>query len=252
MVTRWGMGADPTAHTKGVTGRGILSAIVVTEHARPSIEVAAAQDRAIRAILDEAYARSRSLLLGRMDLLDAVGGYLYEHERMTGDDFEAIVAGSLAPTSTSDWRSPAASPRPWDEIADVFASQTAIAPAAAALRTSEAGRGSAPRRERRRRSLVTASSGGRSWRGPSDRAAVQAGAERSGVGAPGSERPKSPRREVARAGRGRAGSPPRRRRSHGPSTGSIVGARPSPGTPGRSRRTGRSSGGEGRRHSGRA
>ena len=115
------MGSDPTGGPTGVTGRGILSTIAVTDSAQPSVEVAAAQDRAVRAILDDAYARARSLLLGRMDLLDAVAGYLYEHERMTGDEFEAIVAGTLRPTSTSDWRSPAASPRPWDEIPGVFA-----------------------------------------------------------------------------------------------------------------------------------
>jgi len=143
MVTRWGMGADPTARSRGVTGRGILSAIAVTENAKPSVEVAAAQDRAIRAILDDAYARARSLLLERMDLLDAVAGYLYEHERMTGDEFEAIIAGTLAPSSTSDWRSPAASPRPWDEIADVFANPVLEA-------EQPAGPGS-PARERRRR-----------------------------------------------------------------------------------------------------
>ncbi len=128
MVTRWGMGSDPDALSKGVTGRGILSAVVLTEQAKPSLEVAAAQDRAVRAILDEAYSRARTLLLERMDLLEAVGGYLYEHERMTGDEFEAIVAGTLAPSSTSDWRSPEASPRPWDEIAGVFASDHAAAP----------------------------------------------------------------------------------------------------------------------------
>ena len=121
MVTRLGMGSDPEGEDLGETGRGILSAIAITEAAKPSVEVAAAQDRAIRAILDDAYARARTLLLGRMDLLDAVGGYLYEHERMTGDDFEAIVAGRLRPTSTSDWRAPSAAPRPWHEIPGVFA-----------------------------------------------------------------------------------------------------------------------------------
>ncbi|HEX9044675.1 MAG TPA: AAA family ATPase [Candidatus Limnocylindrales bacterium] len=132
MVTKWGMGADPTARVRGVTGRGVLSAIAITDNAKPSVEVAAAQDRAVRAILDEAYARARSLLLGRMDLLDAVGGYLYERERMTGDEFEAIVDGRLRPSSTSDWRSPAASPRPWDEIPGLFASP--VVPAAPAAR----------------------------------------------------------------------------------------------------------------------
>jgi cell division protease FtsH len=126
MVTRWGMGADPSERVRGVTGRGVLSAIATTESSKPSVEVAAAQDRAVRAILDDAYARARALLLERMDLLDAVGGYLYENERMTGDEFEAIVAGTLRPSSTSDWRSPAASPRPWDEIPGVFANPALV------------------------------------------------------------------------------------------------------------------------------
>ncbi len=156
MVTRWGMGTDPDAREKGVTGRGVLSAVVVTQHAKPSVEVAAAQDRAIRAILDDAYARSRSLLLARMDLLDAVGGYLYEHERMTGDEFEAIVEGRLAPSSASDWRSPAASPRPWDEIADVFANPsvasgaTPVGPARPTARGRDRRRGGLANRYLRR------------------------------------------------------------------------------------------------------
>ena len=123
MVTRLGMGRDPEDREQGATGRGVLSAFVVDGETRDGLpsEVAAAQLRAARAILDAAYTRARELLLERMDLLGAVAGYLYEHERMTGDDLDLIYAGSIGPADPYGWRHVSAKPRAWDEIAPTFA-----------------------------------------------------------------------------------------------------------------------------------
>jgi cell division protease FtsH len=148
MVTRLGMGRDPDDREHGATGRGVLSAFVVDGETRDDLpsEVAAAQSRAVRSILDEAYTRARELLLERMDLLGAVAGYLYEHERMTGDDLQQIHAGAIGPADPYGWRHVSAKPRAWDEIVPTFAvKQTRIelvAPAGP----------SGPAQDRRRRS----------------------------------------------------------------------------------------------------
>jgi cell division protease FtsH len=127
MVSRLGMGRDPEDQERGATGRGKLSAFVIvngheTRDALPS-DVASAQARATRAILDEAYARARELLLGRMELLSAVAGYLYEHERMTGDELEAVHSGTLGPADPYGWRHVSAKPRAWEEIGPLFTAE---------------------------------------------------------------------------------------------------------------------------------
>jgi len=148
MVTRLGMGRDPDDREQGATGRGVLSAFVVDGESRDVLptEVAAAQSRAIRWILDEAYTRARELLLERMDLLGAVAGYLYEHERMTGDDLEQIHAGVIGPADPYGWRHVSAKPRAWDEIAPTFAVKPTLIELVAPAGPS------GPAQDRRRRS----------------------------------------------------------------------------------------------------
>jgi cell division protease FtsH len=130
MVSRLGMGRDPEDRERGATGRGKLSAFVLGDGHEPRDglppDVASAQARATRAILDEAYARARELLLGRMELLGAVAGYLYEHERMTGDDLDAVHAGELGPADPYGWRHVSAKPRAWEEIGPLFTAEPAL------------------------------------------------------------------------------------------------------------------------------
>ncbi len=130
MVSRLGMGRDPEDRERGATGRGKLSAFVLGNGLDPHdglpSDVASAQTRATRAILDEAYARARELLLGRMELLGAVAGYLYEHERMTGDDLDAVHAGELGPADPYGWRHVSAKPRAWEEIGPLFMAEPAL------------------------------------------------------------------------------------------------------------------------------
>jgi cell division protease FtsH len=120
MVVRYGMGADPEADDAGVTGRGILSTLVGTRSEGINGDVRDAQARAIRRILDEAYAAARATLLAEMARLRMVSAYLYEQERIDGDAFEALMAGRLSPLDAHGWRATAAAPRAWETIPALF------------------------------------------------------------------------------------------------------------------------------------
>jgi cell division protease FtsH len=115
MVTRWGMGTDPGDRTVSPSGRGTLSVLVADE---VSGEIRTAQDRAIRAILDAAYANARSTLLAERERLNRVAAYLFEHERIDGDEFAAVFEGRALPSSDEigAWRDAAAKPREWSKI----------------------------------------------------------------------------------------------------------------------------------------
>jgi len=130
MVVRFGMGSDPESTDEGATGRGILTTLVGTQSVAVNTEVKDAQARAIRHILDEAYTAARRTLITEMRRLRAVAGYLYEQERIDGDEFDALMAGVLAPVDTEGWRAATASPRPWDSIEPLFARPALTAPVA--------------------------------------------------------------------------------------------------------------------------
>ncbi len=105
MVTRWGLGRDPEAIDPGPTGRGLLSAFVVTGEETPlPAELVTAQARAIRELLDDAYAEASALLRSERERLDRVAAYLFDNERMSGDELSALMDGSLAAAGTERWR----------------------------------------------------------------------------------------------------------------------------------------------------
>ena len=120
MVVRFGMGRDPEATDDGATGRGVLTTLVGDTSVGFSREVRDAQARAIRSILDEAYTSARRTLIAEMPRLRDVAAYLYEQERIDGDEFEAVMAGTLRPTDVEGWRAAAASPRAWDAIPTTY------------------------------------------------------------------------------------------------------------------------------------
>jgi cell division protease FtsH len=127
MVTKWGMGSDPDCTDPGVSGRGTLSLRVVGDETSLSAGVRAATDRAINAILDQAYSEARDTLLSEMRRLTRVAAYLYEHERIDGAQFEALFDGTLAPSpdAEKEWRSAKSRPRSWHEIDDLIATSVA-------------------------------------------------------------------------------------------------------------------------------
>jgi cell division protease FtsH len=141
MVVRFGMGRDPEATDEGATGRGILTTLVGDSSAF-SRDVRDAQARAIGSILDEAYTAARRTLIAEMARLRDVAAYLYEQERIDGNEFEAVMAGRLRPTDAEGWRAAAASPRPWSAIPTTFQERTpgVVAMPAPALPAPESAR----------------------------------------------------------------------------------------------------------------
>jgi cell division protease FtsH len=123
MVTKWGMGRDPDAADGGVSGRGILSFLVPTSgHRSLPTEVQGAATRAIRAILDEAYAEASRTLIANMDTLRRLAAYLVEHERVDGTTFDELFDGiRLVPNGEGEWRAATARPRAWGEVVDLAA-----------------------------------------------------------------------------------------------------------------------------------
>jgi cell division protease FtsH len=148
MVVRFGMGRDPEATDDGATGRGILTTLVGDGSVGFSREVRDAQARAIRSILDEAYTSARRTLIAEMPRLRDVAAYLYEQERIDGDEFEAVMAGTLRPADVDGWRAASSSPRAWDAIPTTFLERAprAIAVPASVLAT-ELARARASERE---------------------------------------------------------------------------------------------------------
>ena len=118
MVTRWGMGRDPDAGETGTSGRGPLGFLVVRPNGSLPSEVQAAATRAIRAILDEAYAEASRTLVEHMTTLRRLAAYLVEHERLDGETFDALFEGAIeVPNALGEWRPEAARPRAWGDIA---------------------------------------------------------------------------------------------------------------------------------------
>ncbi|HVA84795.1 MAG TPA: AAA family ATPase [Candidatus Saccharimonadales bacterium] len=118
MVTKWGMGRDPEATHAGSSGRGQLSFPVASNGEPLPSEVQPAATRAIRAILDDAYAAACATLVEHMETLRRISSYLVEHERVDGDTFDALFEGTRAvPNPAGEWRAAAARPRAWSDIA---------------------------------------------------------------------------------------------------------------------------------------
>jgi cell division protease FtsH len=134
MVTRWGMGQDPDSTDHGVSGRGSLSFLVPLPGGRslPS-DVQAAATRAIRAILDGAYAEACRTLVENMETLRRLAAYLVEHERVDGDTFDELFDGRrVVPNEGDEWRAATARPRAWGEVVDLAAHRVRSIPVIAA------------------------------------------------------------------------------------------------------------------------
>jgi hypothetical protein len=118
MVTKWGMGRDPESKEDGTSGRGSLSFLVARPNGSLPTEVQPAATRAIRGILDDAYAQALSTLIDNMTTLRRIAAYLVEYERVDGDTFDALFEGSHhVPNAEGEWRPVTSRPRAWGEIA---------------------------------------------------------------------------------------------------------------------------------------
>jgi cell division protease FtsH len=121
MVTKLGMGADPTSADMGVSGRGnLLGFLVSPPDGAPLLptEVREAQSRAVRALLDAAYGRAKATIVAELTRLSRISGYLFEFERIDGEMFDALYEGTLKPSSKFEleWRSELSKPRAWETI----------------------------------------------------------------------------------------------------------------------------------------
>jgi ATP-dependent metalloprotease FtsH len=117
MVTQWGMGEDPENPGSGPTGRGILSLIVAKDGPTLSPELKDAQGRAITHIINQAYETAQNTLLDERARVERTAAYLFEHERIDGDDFDALFAGTKhpSPEMAREWLVASAKPRSLDE-----------------------------------------------------------------------------------------------------------------------------------------
>ena len=156
MVTRFGMGRDPDASDTGASGRGVLSLIVPRAGGNLPSEVQPAATRAIRSILDGAYADACETLAAHLPTLRRIAAYLVEEERLDGETFAELFDGTLeVPTAEGEWRPAAAQPRAWDDVVPFrerrFQKATAGATATPATAAASAGRrppSTAPRHRR--------------------------------------------------------------------------------------------------------
>ena len=141
MVRVWGIGADP--RHPAMTG----VAIVGTDEGA-SLDLRESRERAERSIIDAAIVEARRTLIAHREQLDRVSAYLFEHERIDGDEFARVFEGTLLPTSTEvgAWRVAGSHPRDWSEIDQLAAeiSQPAVEPIGAALDPAPASDGRSP------------------------------------------------------------------------------------------------------------
>jgi hypothetical protein len=119
MVTKWGLGHDPEAVDGGISGRGSLSFLVPTGDRSLPSDVQAAATRAIRAILDGAYAEASRTLVDHLETLRRLAAYLVEHERVDGATFDELFDGRRdVANAGEEWRAAGARPRAWTDVVD--------------------------------------------------------------------------------------------------------------------------------------
>jgi hypothetical protein len=117
MVTRFGMGRDPDASDAGLSGRGVLSLFVPRNGSNLPSEVQPAATRAIRAILDKAYADACDTLAEHLITLRRIAAYLVQEERLDGETFAALFDGTIeVPAADGEWRPAGTRPRDWADV----------------------------------------------------------------------------------------------------------------------------------------
>jgi cell division protease FtsH len=141
MVTKWGMGRDPEAADGGISGRGSLSFLVPTSERSLPSDIQSAATRAIRSILDEAYAEACRTLVAHMETLRRLAAYLVEHERVDGETFDELFDGRRpVPNAGDEWRAATARPRDWGDVVDLAARRASITAAPVPLAVTAASR----------------------------------------------------------------------------------------------------------------
>ena len=125
-----GHGPGPGSVDGGVSGRGSLSFLVpAPDGGELPTDVRAAATRAIRSILDAAYAEACRTVIDNMETLRRLAAYLVEHERVDGQTFDELFDGRRAvPSSGDEWRAATSRPRAWGEVVDLAAHRVRTVP----------------------------------------------------------------------------------------------------------------------------
>ena len=114
------MGRDPEASDGGISGRGILSFFVPTGSDSLPSEIQPAATRAIRSILDEAYAQASETLIAHLETLRRLAAYLVGQERVDGATFDELFDGRIeVPGAGDEWRAATSRPRAWADVVDL-------------------------------------------------------------------------------------------------------------------------------------
>ncbi|MBP5618625.1 MAG: ATP-dependent zinc metalloprotease FtsH, partial [Clostridia bacterium] len=93
MVVKYGMSAELGPILYGNPNDEVFLGRDYGHVSNCSNEVAAAIDREIHRLIDEAYKKGEAILTEHMDRLHAVAKYLFEHEKMDGATFTAVMEG---------------------------------------------------------------------------------------------------------------------------------------------------------------
>ena len=91
MVTLFGMSEKLGPRRFGSDQNEVFLGRDFSSNADYSEAMAAVIDEEIHAIIDEAYTRAKSLLLGSIGKLHFIADYLLAHEDMDGDQFKAVM-----------------------------------------------------------------------------------------------------------------------------------------------------------------
>jgi len=93
MVTEWGMSEKLGMIAYGENSQEVFLGHSVTQSKNLSEETARQIDSEIRRIIDEAYARAKTLLSENIDELHLLAKGLLEHETLSGDEIRIIIRG---------------------------------------------------------------------------------------------------------------------------------------------------------------
>ncbi len=105
MITKYGFSDALGPILYGGESREVFLGRDFSNQAQWSEETTAVIDREIKALIDKAYQQALTLLEENRAQLDAVAAYLLEHDKMTGKQFENVMAGRDA-----DYIEPAVQP----------------------------------------------------------------------------------------------------------------------------------------------
>ena len=93
MVTRWGLSEALGPLSYGDNQQEIFLGHSVTQTQNVSQETARRIDNEIRRIVDEGYAKARSILEEKTDELHVIAGGLLEYETLSGEEIKDLLAG---------------------------------------------------------------------------------------------------------------------------------------------------------------